>query len=287
MMRGMEQAKRFAAEIAGGVKGASDVRKQLVLASLRQEIEAMVPLVRQVMKQTRARIFRGDTRSEGNPRSSRGLFEPSTEIIRKGKASKPTEFGKMVKLQEAENQIVTAYEVYGRRPADSDLLIGAIRHSCGTARPHAAPGGGRRRLLLREEREGGESQGRQARVHSQPLDQKSRAQARAKEALVPQRPEMAHRMRGPHQRDQAPARPQPLPLQGRGRNEAMGRPRRDRRQCHQYRPRPGKTRHQKLRPPIDPRAPPVRPPPATPAGFAFAPTHRPRRQNIIFAPESS
>jgi hypothetical protein len=31
------------------VKVASDVRRQLVLASLRQEIEAMVPLVRQVM----------------------------------------------------------------------------------------------------------------------------------------------------------------------------------------------------------------------------------------------
>jgi IS5 family transposase len=117
------QAKRFAAEIAGGVKGATDVRKQLVLASLRQEIEAMVPLVRQVMKQTRARIFRGDPRSEGKIVS---VFEPSTEIIRKGKTSKPTEFGKMVKLQEAENQIVTAYEVYGRRPSDCDLLIGAI-----------------------------------------------------------------------------------------------------------------------------------------------------------------
>ena len=73
----------------------------------------MAPLVRQVMKQTRVRIFRGDTRSEGKIVS---LFEPSTEIIRKGKASKPTEFGKMGKLQEAENQIVTAYEVYDRRP---------------------------------------------------------------------------------------------------------------------------------------------------------------------------
>src|SRR5208337_946075 len=35
-------------------------------------------------------------------------------------------FGKAVKLQEAENQIVTAYEVYDRRPSDCDLLIGAI-----------------------------------------------------------------------------------------------------------------------------------------------------------------
>jgi IS5 family transposase len=34
------------------------------------------------------------------------LFEPSTEVIRKGKAAKPNEFGKMVKLQGAENQIV-------------------------------------------------------------------------------------------------------------------------------------------------------------------------------------
>jgi IS5 family transposase len=32
----------------------------------------------------------------------------------------------MVKLQEAENQIVTDYEVYARRPNDADLLIPAI-----------------------------------------------------------------------------------------------------------------------------------------------------------------
>ena len=39
-------------------------------------------------------------------------------------------------------------------------------------------------------------------------------QTRAEKALVPQRPEMANRMRGPHQRDQTPARPQPQPIQG-------------------------------------------------------------------------
>jgi IS5 family transposase len=32
----------------------------------------------------------------------------------------------MVKLQEAENQIITDYEVYAQRPSDSDLLIPAI-----------------------------------------------------------------------------------------------------------------------------------------------------------------
>ena len=44
------------------------------------------------------------------------LFEPHTEIIRKGKAGKPNEFGKLVELQEAENQIITHYEVYEERP---------------------------------------------------------------------------------------------------------------------------------------------------------------------------
>lgn len=117
------QAKRFSKEIAEGVKRSTNILTQLALEGLRQEIDAMAPRVRQVMKQTRARIFRGDTRVEGKLLS---LFEPSTEIIRKGKAGKPNEFGKMVKLQEAENQIVIDYEVYDQRPSDSDLLIAAI-----------------------------------------------------------------------------------------------------------------------------------------------------------------
>jgi IS5 family transposase len=105
------------------VKHATNVLQQLALEGLRQELDAMASRVKQVMKQTRARIFRGSTRVEGKILS---LFEPSTEVIRKGKAAKPNEFGKMVKLQEAENQIVIDYEVYDRRPNDSDLLIAAI-----------------------------------------------------------------------------------------------------------------------------------------------------------------
>ena len=127
------QAKRFSKEIVGGTKRARSVLQQLALEGLRQELDAMVPLVKQVMKQTRARIFRGDTHTEGKLLS---VFEPSTEIIRKGKAGKPNEFGKMVKLQEAEDQIVIDYEVYDRRPSDSDLLIVAIEtHRAMLGRP--------------------------------------------------------------------------------------------------------------------------------------------------------
>jgi transposase, IS5 family len=117
------QAKRFSEEITQGVKRSNDVLKQLTLEGLRQELDKMTFLVRRVMKQTRARIFRGNPHSQDKLLS---LFEPSTEVIRKGKAGKPNEFGKMVKLQEAENQIITDYEVYTQRPYDSELLIAAI-----------------------------------------------------------------------------------------------------------------------------------------------------------------
>src|SRR5262249_50851166 len=41
--------------------------------------------------------------------------------------SKPTEFGRLIKIQEAENQIITDYEVCDQRPADSMLLIKSIQ----------------------------------------------------------------------------------------------------------------------------------------------------------------
>ena len=98
-------------------------RRRIALQSLRETLETMAGRVRQVVKQTKARIFAGVTRYPGKIVS---LFEPHTEIIRKGKASKPTEFGKLVKVQEAENQIITHYEVFAERPSDQALLIPAV-----------------------------------------------------------------------------------------------------------------------------------------------------------------
>ena len=79
------QAKRFAKEIGDGVKQAADIRRQVVLEGLRRELESMVPRVRQVMHQTKARVFAGDTHAENKIVS---LFEPSTEVIRKSLPSR-------------------------------------------------------------------------------------------------------------------------------------------------------------------------------------------------------
>ena len=113
------QAKKFSSEIAGKVK--QDQR--VVLQKAKQQLDEMIPRVQQVMKQARERVLGGNTRAKNKIVS---VFEPDTEVIRKGKASKPTEFGKMVKIQETEHQIVIHYEVFDQRPSDSDLLTPSI-----------------------------------------------------------------------------------------------------------------------------------------------------------------
>jgi IS5 family transposase len=98
-------------------------RRRGEVQGLCEHLQTMSDRVRQVVRQTRARIFEGITQLPGKLVS---VFEPHTEIIRKGKAGKPNEFGKLVQVQEAENQIITHYEVYDQRPSDQRLLLPAL-----------------------------------------------------------------------------------------------------------------------------------------------------------------
>lgn len=111
-------AKRAVARTTGLVDAAG--------AAVVSRIERTIDLVRRVQSQTRARVFRGDTHY---PDKVLSLFEPETEAIRKGKAWKPTEFGKLVKIQEAEGRFVTDYEVCATRVPDLKLWEPSlIRH---------------------------------------------------------------------------------------------------------------------------------------------------------------
>lgn len=96
-------------------------------------LERVVACGRQVVGQTRARIFRGETKLKGKLVS---IFEPHTQIIRKGKKDKPTEFGRTVKVQEAEGGIVTDVAVVDVH--DAALLESSIAiHRCHFGRaPH-------------------------------------------------------------------------------------------------------------------------------------------------------
>jgi IS5 family transposase len=97
-----------------------------ILSRARQQLQQMQPVVTRILDQTRARLIGGDIHV---PDKVLSVFEPHTEAIRKGKIAKPTEFGKLVTIQESEHQIITAYEVHDRRPADMTLWTPALdRH---------------------------------------------------------------------------------------------------------------------------------------------------------------
>ena len=88
------------------------------------KLEAILPRAKQVIRQTHARIVRGVTNSSGKLIS---IFEPHAKILRRGKLHRPTEFGNLVKVQEAENGIITDIGVVAAKH-DSLLLVPAVEH---------------------------------------------------------------------------------------------------------------------------------------------------------------
>jgi len=89
------------------------------------QLRHYLPLVDKVIGQTQARIFDGQTRHEDKILS---LFEEHSAIIRKGKPDKPTEFGRLVRLDEVENGIVSGYVIAEGNPADQQQWVPALQH---------------------------------------------------------------------------------------------------------------------------------------------------------------
>ena len=114
---------------------------QPMLRRAQDRLRDLHPLVQRVVDQTRARVLGGDTHV---PDKVLSLFERHTVTIRKGKIAKPNEFGNLVTIQEAEHQIVTAFEIHAGRPADVTLWTPALdRHQAIFARAPALAAGDR------------------------------------------------------------------------------------------------------------------------------------------------
>jgi transposase, IS5 family len=96
------------------------------LAVFRQmaQLEHFLPLAQKVIRQTKQRVVLGKKAAE----KVLSLFEPHTQVIRKGKAHKPNEFGRLVRLDEVENGIVSGYEVVPGNQADTESWRPALEH---------------------------------------------------------------------------------------------------------------------------------------------------------------
>ena len=121
----LRDAATMVRRVGQRLRTATDAARPTLTAA-RAQLQQLQPVVTRILDQTSARVFGGNTHV---PDKVLSVFEPHTEAIRKGKIAKPTEFGKLVTIQEAEHQIITAFEVHARRPADSTLWAPALdRH---------------------------------------------------------------------------------------------------------------------------------------------------------------
>lgn len=121
----LREARRVQQQLTETPPRLASAAAQRVVQRALAVLATFLPRVEQVIAQTRARVWGGDTHY---PDKLLSLFEPHTEAIRKGKAAKPTEFGHLVTVQEVEQGLVVDYEVYEHRPADSALLLPAVEH---------------------------------------------------------------------------------------------------------------------------------------------------------------
>jgi IS5 family transposase len=94
-------------------------QRDLELAALAAELQGYLPAMEQVV----AVAHRVHVKGEEVPARERvfSLFEPHTELLKRGKRDRPVEFGHMVWLARSREKFITDYEVMEEREPDSVL----------------------------------------------------------------------------------------------------------------------------------------------------------------------
>jgi transposase, IS5 family len=114
LIRTTEQVVRNARALLQQTQGAQD----LELIFLRAEITHYCQLGQRVIDQARRRVLEG----EQVPTSEKiySIFETHTDLIKRGKARQPVEFGHKVFLAESAHAFITQYRVLDGNPSDED-----------------------------------------------------------------------------------------------------------------------------------------------------------------------
>jgi transposase, IS5 family len=96
----------------------------LTLAALHAEITEYCQLGLRVVDQARRRVLE----QEQVPTSEKiySIFEPHTDLIKRGKVNKPVEFGHKIFLAESARGLVTQYRVLKGNPSDEDHVKPAL-----------------------------------------------------------------------------------------------------------------------------------------------------------------
>ena len=106
-------------EIAGEFCKFAEQSGDLDLLGVAGELRGFLPAMRTVVRTAERAQVQGET----VPASERvfSIFEPHTELIKRGRRAKPVEFGHMVLLCQAPEKFITDYDVMEERVADCKL----------------------------------------------------------------------------------------------------------------------------------------------------------------------
>ena len=93
-----------------------DLVTEMAVHELRKEITHYCKLGDRVIDQTRRRVLEGE--QVPNAENIYSIFEPHTDLIKRGKVQTPLEFGHKVFLAESAQGLITQYEVLKGNPND-------------------------------------------------------------------------------------------------------------------------------------------------------------------------
>ena len=107
-----------------------DLIQGLAIAELRKQIEHYRELGQRVIDQARRRVLEGEAVPPAEKIFS--IFEPHTDLIKRGKIQTPVEFGHKVFLAESAQGLITQYEVLDGNPADQDQVEASLLNHLAT-----------------------------------------------------------------------------------------------------------------------------------------------------------
>jgi transposase, IS5 family len=102
-----------------------DVFAAMAIEELRNQVEQFCELGSGVIDQARRRVLNGE--QVPNDRKIYSIFEPHTDLIKRGKVRTPVEFGHKVFLAESAQGLITQYEVLDGNPSDEIHVAPSLR----------------------------------------------------------------------------------------------------------------------------------------------------------------
>lgn len=96
-----------------------------VAQALIEELGQYIGLGARVIDQARRRVLLDEP--VPNDQKIFSIFEPHTELLIRGKAGKPVEFGHMIQIQQVRQKFITEYEAFEKKPVEHQLLQSALK----------------------------------------------------------------------------------------------------------------------------------------------------------------